>query len=373
MANKFKSAVLCVDDERIILQSLRSQIKEYLSAEYTLESAETGESALEIIDELIAENRPVPLVIVDYLMPGMKGDQLLVDIHRRSPTTLCIMLTGQADLTAVANAINHEALFRYMTKPWNKEDLIKTITEAFHRHDLEKSVADKKVQLEEQNVQLINLNQKLIEKMEMFYRFVPNEFLRILNIDPSKDYIELGESCQKEVAVLFTDIRSFTDRTQNMTSNETFELVNSFTGLISPFINKNRGFIDKFIGDAVLSVYLDVNDALKAIFEVLEALKNTPPESKIHDISLGFSLNFGPVQMGTVGYANRMETTILGSVVNIAAKIEKLNKFFKTTVLLTEEAAKLADQNLYNLTPLEEILVPGITNLLRLYTVSKKE
>jgi len=261
MASK-KPVVLCIDDEAVILQSLKEQLQDFLNDGYLLEVAENGESALEIIQECIEEGREVALVLVDYLMPGIKGDQVLVDIHNLSPMTLCIMLTGQADLSAVANAINHQALFRYMSKPWNKDDLVKTVSEAFHRTALEKEIVEKQRALENQNSVLAILNQQLEERMKTFYKFVPIEFLKILNIASEIGHIALGESCQKELAVLFTDVRSFTKSTQHLPTNEIFNFVNSFTSVIAPIIIQHKGFIDKFIGDAVLSIYMNVDDCL---------------------------------------------------------------------------------------------------------------
>lgn len=365
-----KPVILCVDDERVILQSLKSQTKDLFGSKYTFEAAETGESAIEIIDELLAEGYEIPLVVVDYLMPGTRGDRVLIEIHSRTPSTLCIMLTGQADLSAVANAINHEALFRFMSKPWNKEDLFKTISEAFHRYDLEKTVVEKQNLLESQNLILASLNQQLTEKIQTFSKFVPAEFLRLLNVDMNRDHISLGESCQKEVAVLFTDIRGFTDATQTFSNKETFNFVNSFTSLIAPIINKNSGFVDKYIGDAVLSIFLDVNDALSAIFESQAALQALPESSSLHNIKLGFSLNFGSVQMGTVGYSGRMETTILGKVVNVAAKLEKLNKKYHTSIIVTEDACQMGDKSRFSFIPLDGAVVEGVNEQIKIFTVA---
>lgn len=366
-----KPIILCIDDEKVVLQSLKSQLKDLVGFDYSLELAETGKTAIEIAEELLEEGCEIPLAVVDYLMPGVRGDQVLIEIHNRSPSTLCIMLTGQADLSAVANAINHEALFRFMAKPWNKEDLFKTMAEALHRYDLEKEIAAKRKLLESQNIELASLNNQLIEKVETFYKFVPAEFLKIINVDMTRDHIALGESSQRDIAVLFTDIRGFTDLTQNLSTTDTFNFVNSFTAVIAPIINKNHGFIDKFIGDAVLSIYLDVNDCLEAVFEALEAFKALPESSCIYNIKLGFALNFGSVQMGTVGYENRMETTILGKAVNVAARLEKLNKTYNTSIILTEKALEKVDTNRFAPTLLNEVLLAGISEQVKIYTVSK--
>lgn len=368
-----KLIVLCVDDEQTILQSLKSQLKDSLGSNYALEVADAGSQAMEIINEALDQGKEIPLVVVDYLMPGMRGDELLINIRKRSPETLCIMLTGQADLSAVANAINNEALFRFLAKPWNKEDLLKTMEEAFRRRELEKNIKIKQQQLEAQNIQLKDLNSQLIEKADTFFKFVPKEFLKILNLDVNKGHLPLGESCEKQVCIVFTDIRGFTNASQLMTTQDTFHFINSFTGAISPIINKHNGFIDKFIGDAVLSIFFNVNDALNAAFDSIDAIQKIPESSCIHNIKLGFSVNYGNVQMGTVGYEGRMETTILGRVVNIAARIEKLNKKYNTQIILTEEATKAADSNQFSFSLIDEnAAIEGINEPIKLYTALKR-
>lgn len=363
-----KSVIICVDDERVILQSIKLQLKEFIGSDYLLETAESGESALRLFNELVAEGREVPIVIVDYLMPGMRGDELLVNIHKISTRTRCVMLTGQADLTAVANAINHECLFRYMAKPWAKEDIVKTLQEALHRYQLEKYLEEKNALLEKSNLELDKVNNELKERLKLFYQFVPAEFLSCLGIDTQKSHVELGESCQKEVSALFIDIRSFTYHTQNLTNKETFVFVNSFIEQIAPIIKANHGFIDKFIGDEVLAIFLDVNDCLNAVFESSKKFASFSEGFRLHGVKLGFAVNFGPVQMGTVGYADRMETTILGKTVNIAAKIEKMNKTYKTELIVTQNVVDTADQNKFHFKLLDETLIPGIDQPLKLYT-----
>ena len=112
--------IVCVDDEQTILESLKIELKQAISDQYLVETAEGGEEALELIEELLEDHYEVPLVISDYIMPDIKGDELLKRIHLISPTTLKVMLTGQADLEAVGNAIKHAKLYRYIAKPDRK-------------------------------------------------------------------------------------------------------------------------------------------------------------------------------------------------------------------------------------------------------------
>ena len=131
-----KPVILCVDDERMILTSLKSQLQNSLESCYQIELAESGEEALELIEELCDNQTEVPLVIADQIMGGMYGDELLVKIKKRLPKTLSIMLTGQASAESVGEAVNKASLFRYISKPWDEDDFILTVKTALqsYRH-----------------------------------------------------------------------------------------------------------------------------------------------------------------------------------------------------------------------------------------------
>src|SRR5680860_1175394 len=122
-----KQIILCVDDEEIILEALQEQLDSFFGEEYIIETADSGEDALEFFLELIKEGVQIPVIISDYIMPGMKGDELLKEIHKKSPDSLKILLTGQASIEGISNAINNAQLYRYLSKPWDKDDLILTV------------------------------------------------------------------------------------------------------------------------------------------------------------------------------------------------------------------------------------------------------
>ncbi|MCX8113168.1 MAG: fused response regulator/phosphatase [Bacteroidia bacterium] len=125
-----KPIILCIDDEKIILDSLQEQILNRLGARFDCEVAQSGEEGLELIDELRADGHDVAVIISDQLMPSMKGDQFLIAAHQKAPDAYKILLTGQATLDAVQNAINHARLYRYVMKPWREDDLMLTVEEA---------------------------------------------------------------------------------------------------------------------------------------------------------------------------------------------------------------------------------------------------
>ena len=147
-----KQAVLCVDDENLVLASLTRELRRMLSADYVIETSEDGEDALDIFQELLEDGYDVPLVISDYIMPGMKGDELLRRIHERSPSTLTVMLTGQADMEGVTNAINSANLYRFMAKPWHQSDLALTVKEALRSYTQTRQLEEHYAMLENMNV-----------------------------------------------------------------------------------------------------------------------------------------------------------------------------------------------------------------------------
>ena len=155
-----KPVIICVDDDPTILDSLEIDLLKAFEDKYLIETAESGEEALELLSELLAENYEVPLVISDHIMPNMKGDELLRNVHAISPKSLTIMLTGQADLEAVTNAINYAKLYRYIAKPWQPDDLKLTVTEAIYRYFQDKKLAEKQRELLEMNQELAKLNRK---------------------------------------------------------------------------------------------------------------------------------------------------------------------------------------------------------------------
>jgi CheY-like chemotaxis protein len=119
--------ILCVDDERIVLLSLRDQISKNFGDRYNYEFAESVEEAWEIIEEIYQEEARIIVIVSDWLMPGVKGDRFLIDVHQRFPEIVTILLTGQADSEAIERACKYANLNSYIPKPWNEVILINAI------------------------------------------------------------------------------------------------------------------------------------------------------------------------------------------------------------------------------------------------------
>ncbi len=125
-----KPVILCVDDERMVLDSLRMQLSTAFGSGYKYESAEDAYEALDLIEELDGENIRVIVIISDWLMPGIKGDDFLIRVHERFPKVVKILLTGQADEAAINRAKQKANLHSCLFKPWSETDLRETIQSA---------------------------------------------------------------------------------------------------------------------------------------------------------------------------------------------------------------------------------------------------
>ena len=122
-----KGVLLCVDDEPIVLTALRDQLRRAYGSEFVIDVAESAEEALELLDELKDQGHRLLVIVSDWLMPGMKGDEFLVEAHRRFPTVVKIMLSGQAQQDAVDRARREAGLHAFLSKPWNAADQVDSI------------------------------------------------------------------------------------------------------------------------------------------------------------------------------------------------------------------------------------------------------
>lgn len=213
-----KPVILCVDDEPILLDSLKRQLKHQFGKDYHIETAESSKEAFSIVEELLEDGIELPLVISDQLMPGMKGDELLIQIHAIAPKTLKILLTGQADALAVGKAVNNANLYRYISKPWESTDLNLTVTEAIRRYfhekelaqfyaDLEKKVVERTHELQEKNQFLsiaVHDLKNPLSAIQGFAEIIQSDFDEM----PKKEIIEIVERILKNSQQMFKLITS---------------------------------------------------------------------------------------------------------------------------------------------------------------------
>ena len=148
-----KPAIICVDDEPTVLESLKIELKQVLGDSCLIETAESGEEALELFEEL-QTHYEVALVLADQIMPGLRGDELLKRIHQLSPQTLNIMITGHADLDTLSQTLRDAQLYRYIPKPWHSDDLRGTVLEAMQRYHQARELTTQNALLQQSVTQL---------------------------------------------------------------------------------------------------------------------------------------------------------------------------------------------------------------------------
>lgn len=169
-----------------------------------------------------------------------------------------------------------------------------------------------------------------------YFRFVPKNFLEYLQRDSIVD-VALGDQVGKHMTILFSDIRNFTTLAEKFTAEETFDFINQYLRHLGPVIRNHNGFIDKYIGDAIMALFESPTDAIEASVAMLEALEmfNTL-HPHYPNIRIGIGMHTGTVMLGTIGETNRMESTVIGDVVNLAARLESMTKEYGVPILLSD-------------------------------------
>lgn len=122
-----EKAILCVDDEHIVLKSLTTQLATHFGDDFLYEIAESADDAFEVIEELQEDGLQLLIIVSDWLMPGIKGDEFLIKVHQQFPHIVKVMLTGQADEQAIERARQEANLLACLYKPWDEKELVHII------------------------------------------------------------------------------------------------------------------------------------------------------------------------------------------------------------------------------------------------------
>lgn len=202
-------------------------------------------------------------------------------------------------------------------------------------------------------------------------KFVPKEFLQHLGRQAITD-VRLGDHVATDMTVFFSDIRDFTSLSEGMTPKDNFEFLNSYLKRATPIIRTNRGFIDKYIGDAIMALFPnEPGDALKAATELQRELVNYNKGRKTagyEPIRIGIGLHRGELILGTIGEEDRMQTTVIADAVNVASRIEGLTKTFGVGLLVSSKVVeKLQPGHTFNLRHLGAVKAKGKTKSVEIY------
>ncbi|NBO37949.1 adenylate/guanylate cyclase domain-containing protein [bacterium] len=215
-----------------------------------------------------------------------------------------------------------------------------------------------------------------LEKMhQASLRFVPRDFLRLLNSESLVDF-NLGDHVEMQMSIMFADIRNFTQISEGMTPSQNFDFINGFLTQIAPIIKHHGGFIDKYIGDAIMALFpdspvkaarcaVDMQIALRSFNDKWLGLIN-------QEIRIGVGIHYGPMVLGIVGYAERLSSTVMSDAVNLASRLESLTKQFQVDIIVSEDVLQhmtAQESGEFNTRMLDSVRVKGRNALVTIYEV----
>lgn len=343
--NKMLGKVLIVDDEPANLYALEKVLSHYFEV---LPFSDPNEALQHIMKEKF------DIIISDQRMPIMLGTEFLARSIKINNNNIRMILTAHTDSKDLITCINEGLIYRYITKPWDPEEILAIAKEAL----------------------------KVISHRRVLDQLIPSQIVSRLCPDGLQE-VHVGEGITLECACLFLDVRGFTALSDKLSLADSFEILKEFLAVISPYVDQNYGFIDKYLGDGVLAVFDKPSSyALDAVNYAVTMLKIMEKEilidgsliEKMIKLNFGIGINTGEVILGTVGFSGRIEFTVLGDVVNTASRIEALTKIFNVPLLIHENAIKLLpkDKIVYR-RKIGDILVKGKNQPLPIWEIFEHE
>lgn len=197
-----------------------------------------------------------------------------------------------------------------------------------------------------------------------YRRFFPRSFLNHLG-RADIDQVNLGDHILKRMSVMFVDIRNFTGLSERLTPLENFRFINGYLGRIGPVIRSHGGFIDKYIGDGILALFPgnECDDALKAAIDIQAFVKvynSHRKNSGYPPIRVGVGIHAGELMLGIIGESERLQGTVISDAVNLASRLEGLNKIYGSSIIISNEVLiRLRDIEDYSFRILDRVRVKG--------------
>ncbi|MGB3262979.1 MAG: response regulator [Microcoleus sp.] len=335
--------ILIVDDEPVNIQVL---VNNLLRENYDIAEASSGKEALALVDTGYKPD----LILLDIMMPRMTGYKVCEKIREKFTAieVPIVMLTAKNQVSDLVQGFNAGAN-DFLTKPFVKDELLARI---------------------KTHIRLAKIN-------AAYGRFVPHDFLRFLGHESIVD-VQLGDQIQKDMTVLFSDIRSFTTISESMTPQENFNFINSYLSRVSPVIRAHQGFIDKYIGDAIMALFPEsADDAVRAAVEMQKQViiyNQHRQLSNYAPIAIGIGLHAGTLMLGTIGEQERMESTVIADAVNLASRLEGLTKIYGSGILVTESILeRLGDREQYLYRFVDRVTVKGKKSVVAVFEIYDAE
>lgn len=208
---------------------------------------------------------------------------------------------------------------------------------------------------------------------DAYERFVPRQFLQLMGFDDIRD-VRLGDQVEQPMTILFADICDFTGLSESITPQENFNFLNSYLSQMQPAIAANGGVIDKYVGDGILALFpASADDALRGAISILGQLdiyNAGRHRAGYVPIRIGIGVNTGTVMLGTVGSASRMDVTVIGDAVNLAARLERITREWDVSLLISEHTLlSLNDPAPFGIRFIDRLQVRGKQEIQSIYEV----
>lgn len=335
--------LLIVDDDPINLQVLNNHLS---LQNYQVIQALNGEEALSALES----EQSFDLIILDIMMPRMSGYEVCAKLREKYPPheLPVVMLTAKNQVSDLITGFQFGAN-DYLSKPFSKDELLTRIKSH------------------------INLSQT----NSAYGRFFPDAFLDFLKKESIVD-IQLGNHVSKSMAVMFSDIRSFTALSETMTPQQNFDFVNAYLRVVSPKVREHHGFIVKYLGDGMMAVFPNgADDAVKggiAKLQQVQAYNCDRQKSGYQPIEVGVGVHFGQMMVGIVGEAARMQGDAFSDNVNLASRLESLTKLYGVSLIISETVLEnLSKPEQHQIRFLDRVIVKGSQKPISIFEVLDAE
>ncbi|MDQ3231995.1 MAG: response regulator, partial [Pseudobdellovibrionaceae bacterium] len=289
-----RKRILVADDDEVNLEVIRAQLS---PDKYELVFAHDGNDACRLVEE----DGPFDLILCDVMMPYKTGYEVTRTVRQSfgQAELPIILLTAKSQLDDLVTGFDAGAN-DYLTKPFAKKELLARL----------------------QNHLIVRQTNNALR------RFVPKDFISLLGHEKITD-VKLGDFSKHDLTIFFADIRNFTTIAEKLTADQTFRYISDCLARMSPHVRAHHGFIDKFIGDAVLALFPQKpEDAIQAAITIHREVDayNAQQNNSNFLLNIGIGIHRGTTVLGTVGEPERFDVTVISDAVNMANRIEGLTK-----------------------------------------------
>ncbi len=329
--------ILSVDDEAINQQVLKNHLS---GSMFRVTQAMNGDEAIAALES----GTIFDLVVLDVMMPRMSGYEVCEYIrskHLASELPI-IMITAKNQVEDLVQGLATGAN-DYLAKPFSKDEFLARVKTHINLNRINRATS----------------------------KFVPTEFIRSLGRESITE-VQLGDQVERQVTVMFSDIRNYTGLAEKMTPDETFRFVNAYHGRMGPLIFGQKGFVNQYLGDGIMALFPNgPEDSLRAAIGMQNELRVYNQQRisrKRNPIAIGIGLHTGPLIMGIIGDAQRMDAATISDTVNTASRMEGLTKYYGAKILLSEQTlAGIRNADQYHFRFLGRVQVKGRQEPLRIY------